>query len=137
MKERYLVKMPTHITLSMVRVPDKKISLSLNWYRNAHHQQSNRVKKRYCQLAGRQIKKLPEMDVVELEFIYYSQKGKPTDIDNWCSVSNKFFQDCLVYHGKIKEDNYKFIKKIMYTYGGPSETGKGYINIFIEGMNGQ
>lgn len=132
MEKIFIVTAPTHIILPRVRVKDKKISLSLNWYRNAHHHVANQTKKIFCELISSQINSLPVMDKIALGFIYFSPNKQMSDLDNWCSVSNKFFQDCLVNAGKIKDDDYKTIRPIIYDYGGVSKTKKGFIEIRLK-----
>lgn len=132
MTKIFIVIAPTHIVLPRVKVDDKKISLSLSWYRNAHYQTSNQAKKKFCEIISDQIIALPKMNKVMLGFLYFSPDRRMSDLDNWCSVSNKFFQDCLVNAGKVKDDNYKTIKPIVYDYGGVSRTKKGFIKIHIK-----
>ena len=41
-----------------------------------------------------------------------------TDVMNWVSVVDKFFQDVLVKANKLPDDNYKYVPEIISKFGG-------------------
>ena len=91
-------------------VTKKKVVLvNMNWYRNAHHFQSNKVKKFYKELIAPQV-----ASVVWLSWkykvhydIYIKRRG--TDGGNIRSVIEKFALDGLIDCGVLKDDNFEII----------------------------
>ena len=55
---------------------------------------------------------------VKITYVVYGKQISPFDVDNLTSVQRKFFQDALVEHGVIIEDNYKYIESIEDKFGG-------------------
>jgi len=109
----------THILTSPLSVPTPKATfpLNLNHYRNAHYRVLNHAKINYKLIMREQIFKLPVFEKIKLEFVLYPNSRAKCDLDNVCSVHNKFFSDALVEMGKIKDDNYLFITEISYKFG--------------------
>lgn len=108
--------------ISPLRVPknnreDKWFTLGLNQYRNEHYQTLNNAKKKYKELVYPQIQKLPVYNKIQLTYILYPKTKHLTDLDNICSVHAKMFQDALVECGKLEEDNYLFIPRVVYEFG--------------------
>jgi len=128
----YELLAPTRVFLPRKTKPDKPISLSLNWYRNAHYQVSNQAKKIYKTLMTNQILPLPQLGKVSITMTYFSKTKQLSDVDNWCSVNNKFFQDALVELGKLEDDNYRYVPKITYLYGGLDSNKEGFVKIKIK-----
>jgi len=128
----YKLQAPIYITIPMTRVKDKNIPLSLSWYRNCHYMVSNKVKRIYEKLMNPQIIALPMFDRISISMVYYSRTKQRSDLDNWCSLNNKFFQDCLSKAGKIEDDNYAYVPSISYSYGGQDLDKKGKILITIK-----
>lgn len=110
------VKMPLSIKLWK-----KNYSISLNTYRNLHFHISNNLKKAYKNIVKDQLSLYPEIKLdtpITLTFIFYNWTKHLSDLENHCSIHNKFFQDALVELWYIEDDNYNFINKINYVYGG-------------------
>ena len=58
------------------------------------------------------------MNIVKTTYyIYYPNKRK-FDLDNVGSVTAKFFQDALVEFDKLPDDNYDYVKEVMFKFGG-------------------
>jgi len=129
---KYSLIAPTRIVLPRKTKADKVIPINLNWYRNAHYQVSNQAKKIYKQSMTNQIMPLPMFGSISISMTYFSKTKQKSDIDNWCSVNNKFFQDALVELGKLEEDNYLYVPKVSYSYGGLDPRKQGYIEITIK-----
>lgn len=97
----------------------KNISLSLNWYRNAHYMQSNNMKKKFKSIIAPQFSNInPVNGQISIKFIYYAARNNSPDLDNFTSVVKKFFQDALVELGIIPEDNVNYIISTSEFYGG-------------------
>ncbi len=91
--------------------------MNLNVYRNAHHQILNEAKVEYKNAMRSQILRLPQLQRIKVKFVVYPKTRIQLDIGNVCSVTEKFFLDALVDLGKIPDDNYKFVRPIIYDYG--------------------
>lgn len=95
------------------------VGISLNWYRNAHYQVSNRIKVEFKRLIKDQFDGLDEIQSeIRIKFVYYAAKNNSPDLDNFTSVVKKFFQDACVELGLIKDDNVNFITSTSEYYGG-------------------
>ena len=86
----------------------KKILVSLNWYRNSHYQELNKVKKYYNHLIAYALKPCKHtFDKYTINYTYF-YKNISSDALNVISVIDKFLQDALQDAGVIKNDNVKF-----------------------------
>lgn len=113
------LKMPLSIELWVKK--KRKYSISMNTYRNLHYQVSNNLKIEYKNIVKDQLSLLWELKLdtpIILTFIFYNWTKHLSDLENHCSIHNKFFQDALVELWYIEDDNYNFINKITYVYGG-------------------
>ena len=91
-----------------------------SWYRNAHYQQSNNLKKHYTEvLAEPQLKNhSPMSGVVFSLFVLYRPNRRRMDLDNYTSVHKKFFHDALVTYEIIKDDDITLLPFQVSVYGG-------------------
>lgn len=113
------LKMPLSIELWVKK--KRKYSISMNTYRNLHYQVSNNLKIEYKNIVKDQLSLLWELKLdtpITLTFIFYNWTKHLSDLENHCSIHNKFFQDALVELWYIDDDNYNLINKITYVYGG-------------------
>ncbi len=95
----------------------KNFSLNLNVYRNAHHFTLNTSKIRYAKTIESQIDKLPVFTKIELAYVLYPKTKRLCDISNALCIHDKFFCDALVKAGKLEDDNYIFLAKVIYRFG--------------------
>jgi len=84
----------------------KTVPVSVTWYRNAHFQELNKVKKMYAEeLAERQLKNYsPMVTPVFVLFILFVRDKSRLDLDNYTGTHKKFFMDSLVTHKIIVDD---------------------------------
>ena len=116
MKKFYKVTSP--LWLPQTKTTGKKFYLNLNVYRNAHHMTLNNMKRAYTERMLPLLKDLPVFEnPIILKFVLYPSNKRLCDVDNICSIHAKFFQDALVKAGKIKDDNYLFIKETRHAIG--------------------
>lgn len=54
---------------------------------------------------------------VQITYTLYPKTKRLTDVSNVCSVVDKFFCDALVKMGKLEDDNYLFLPKVIYQFG--------------------
>ena len=97
----------------------KRYAMSLSNYRNAHHRVNAGAKKHYAKLMAAEVKLLPKYNGsrIELTFTTHPPSLRRYDLDNWGSVTAKFFQDCLVEHGKILDDDTQHIVRVTFVPG--------------------
>ena len=81
-------------------VGSKKISLNLNWYRNAHYQELNKTKQTYspCNVVLFKAKK------INIEYTFVWNSNRRTDFMNWITIADKYFLDWLVKWNCLKDD---------------------------------
>lgn len=76
------------------------------------------MKRAYTERMLPLLKDLPVFEnPIILKFVLYPSNKRLCDVDNICSIHAKFFQDALVKAGKIKDDNYLFIKETRHAIG--------------------
>lgn len=108
------------ILIAPLRVPQTKTKLftiGMNQYRNAHYQVLNKVKIEYKNIMKEQILKLPEFSKVSIDYTLYPRTKHLCDISNILSIHDKFFCDALVELGKLPEDNYLFVPRVVFNIG--------------------
>ena len=98
----------------------KKFILNMNNYRNRHHNDLSKAKKRYSQELSKQIFKLDPIKngPYIFKFDYYHGNRRLFDVANPVSIIDKFATDALVNAGVIDDDNINFISKVEYQYCG-------------------
>lgn len=96
----------------------KEMILNLNQYRNAHFFKLNNSKTSYKAIMKEQIEQLPKFETVKITYTVFFGSLRKTDISNVCCVIDKYFCDALVELGKLPDDNYIYIKEVIYRYGG-------------------
>jgi len=78
---------------------------------------------------------MPEFGKIELEYRLYLKSRRKIDVNNVLTVVDKYFQDCIVDAGIIKDDNYKYIQRTEFLYGGhmPLEDDS-FVMVTIKGV---
>lgn len=118
-KTNGVIKSPWALMIPRKTKSPKRYAMSLNNYRNAHHRVNNGAKVYYGKLMEPQVKKLPKFtQPVELEFRMFPPSNRRYDLDNWGSVTAKYFQDTLVNCGKVEDDDSSRITKVTFVPGG-------------------
>ena len=93
--------------------------LSVNWYRNAHYQVSNKAKVKFKKAIQGQLNSFDKFTPpLKIKYTYYAKSNNGPDLDNFTGVVKKFFQDALVESGLIQDDNVKYIIANSESYGG-------------------
>jgi hypothetical protein len=111
----WTISLPLQVAVSK----NKNFSLNLNQYRNAHFHTLNRAKEEFTELAVDLIKKvgIPKLAQVSLEYIVYPGTRQLCDVNNICSVVDKFFSDSLVHAGVLSDDNYTILADSRFRFG--------------------
>ncbi len=127
-EETHIIRVPTVVGLSK----SKNWILNLNNYRNAHYQTLNKAKVNFKYLVTKEISSLPAFtEISSIEYILYRDSKRHCDVANVCSIVDKFFCDALVEAKKLPDDNYEFLKRISYQWGGIADTA--FVEIHIKG----
>ena len=90
------------------QIKNKTFLVGLNWFRNSHYQELNKVKKYYNQLIVYSLNPCKHtFDKYTINYTYF-YKNSRSDALNVISVIDKFLQDALQDAGVIENDNVKF-----------------------------
>ena len=106
----------------------KKFFLGMNFYRNAHFQVSNQVKKmlsEYCLQYN-----FGKHEKIRVHYGVYFENMRKRDIMNAVAVVDKFVMDHLVTVGAIPEDDFKHVSSYRIDYIGKADINK--VEIIIE-----
>jgi len=96
----------------------KKFILNLNNYRNTNGHELGYIKTAYKELIWHSIPNIKHTDSVELVYTYYRKDKVKIDVANPCSIIDKFACDVLVDKGVIADDNWEYVKRSVYQWGG-------------------
>lgn len=108
----YRFELPIYLTFKYKTKKDKKVPVNLNWFRHAHHRDYDKAKVMYSDYMKEQIESfdpLPTGSKVKVKYYYYAAMNNGPDLDNFVGAAKKFFQDALIDHGFIENDNVNFI----------------------------
>lgn len=111
MSKILFLEIPLYIEIPRKTKKNKKISLTLNWYRNAHYIVSNVAKKIFKDKIKKDII-WKSLKPIKVHYKIYWKRI--SDLDNWSWVATKFLQDALVEEWFIESDDFSWITKNMY-----------------------
>ena len=121
------------------KVKKKRVSLTQNWYRNAHFGQKVAVKEEMNKIFFLKIHKENSLEIhnyrAVFNFYYPLTKKKPRrlkgpDANNLQAVIEKFLIDWLQDEGILVNDSPRFeIQTIRNIY--PTDKNEGYCDVFI------
>lgn len=103
--------------LRVIQSKKKMFTLNMNVYRNAHFHVLNKAKVEYKKAIQEQVNKLPVMTGMQLSLTLYPKTKRLCDISNILTIHDKFFCDAVVESGKLPDDNYHYLKEIVYRMG--------------------
>lgn len=83
-----------------MQIGRKRISLNLNWYRNAHYMLLNKTKQAYCPTRFGRFK----ASRVHIDYTLVLDTNRRTDFMNWITIADKYFLDWLVSSEMIPDD---------------------------------
>lgn len=86
-----------------IHIGSKKISLNLNWYRNAHYMILAKAKETFYPIKWESFK----AKKISVKYTLVLSDNKRTDVMNWITIVDKFFMDWLVNNGYMKDDSSK------------------------------
>ncbi len=112
------IKLPTYITIPRKTKKDKKLAINMNIYRNLHFIVENQSKKIFKEIVRHKLENV-KLDIpLDINYKIFVGTKRECDIDNIGSILSKYFHDALTELGCIPDDNYNFIKKVSYEFGG-------------------
>ena len=115
----WVFELPLTVVLPRKTKNDKKVSININWYRNAYYGESNEVKRLYKELIAEQFEGLRKPEgKIHVHYEYYAARDNSPDLDNFTGCAKKFFQDAMVELGFIEDDNVHFIPSTSEKYCG-------------------
>lgn len=104
-------------------------SLNLNIYRNLYHQQLNYQKKALLEIVKPELRKIPRLGVIDLEYTIFTKTKRLIDTMNVGSIADKYFSDALVNCKVLKDDNTTYIRNISFRFGGLSDIAEILVKI--------
>jgi Holliday junction resolvase RusA-like endonuclease len=115
----YKFTLPLSVILKRKTKKDAKVSVNLNAFRSMHHRTYTEAKKEYCNVMSDQLNSVdPAMGKMHLHYDFYAAMNNGPDLDNFVGAAKKFFQDAMVFHGFIEDDNVNFIGSNSERYCG-------------------
>ena len=114
----FKVTLPIYIWLPRKTKKDKKIAINLNTYRNLHFIVENQSKRLFKELIHSDLIGVKFTKPITIHYEIFVASARLSDIDNVGSIVSKYFQDAIVECGLIEDDNYLWIKKIEFEFGG-------------------
>lgn len=127
----YKFTSPLSITLPRKTKKDVNKGLNLNTYRNINFILNNQMKVIYKELFKEQLSGIKIPTPCKITYTYFANSARKSDISNMCVVIDKFFCDCLTEFDCIPDDNYDYVKEVVYLFGGVDK-GRGRVEIVIE-----
>ena len=92
-----------------MRIP-KKVSMNLNWYRNAHYRDLTKAKKMFSRQMIEQLHGIQIETPVEITYQVFKPRNMTMDKMNVVSVTSKFLLDALTEYGVWIDDNDNHVK---------------------------
>lgn len=112
-----MIVLPIYWVKTYKTKPDKTVLVGLNWYRNAHYYDQNKLKRDFHALIKSQIPTDTILSTYKLSLkLYY--KNSVCDGANICAMMEKIVLDALQEYGITKQDNVKFHLGTTWTVEG-------------------
>lgn len=112
------VSMPLYVMLPRKTMPDKKVIINLNNYRNWQHHLNNTVKKAYAEIAQPKLEGLKFFLPISLTFTLWKATTRKIDRSNVLSIHEKYLCDAMQEYGCIVDDCDEYIYSTKYLTGG-------------------
>ena len=111
--------LPIYYTIHKKKKANKTILVGMNWYRNAHYQESNEVKKHYHNLIKLKTHNQKPKEIISKYQVSYRlfYKNPATDMMNVVACIDKFMNDGLIKAGVVIDDNVGVYRKVTAEVG--------------------
>ena len=111
--------LPLMVILPRKRSPDRKFSVNMNTFTGIKPHTYDEAKKMYREVMREQLEGFDMIfGKIHISYDYYARMDNSPDLDNFVSAAKKFFQDAMVGHGFIQDDNVHFIVSSSERYCG-------------------
>ena len=115
----YMFTLPLTVILPRKTKPNRNVSINLNWFRHAHHRDYDNAKVVYAEVMKEQLTSIDgPKGKIHIHYDYYAARNNSPDLDNFVGAAKKFFQDSMVKHKFIEEDNVNVIVSSSEKYCG-------------------
>lgn len=113
MEKKDIISLP----LEIFYTSNKKMRLNLNQYRNAHYFTLSSVKNDFNRQVDTLLKNIkPITSRVILNYTLFP--SRKSDVNNVCSIVDKFFEDLLVIKKILPDDNCEIVVGSIFSFGG-------------------
>ena len=105
----------------VVQIGGKKsrFSVDVNHFVLRNRWDYGKAKKKYCEHMREQLEGFDMIEgQIHIHYEYFNGKDNSPDLDNFVGGAKKFFQDAMVHHGLIEDDNINFITSSSEEYRG-------------------
>ena len=95
----------------------------------------NTAKIEFKKILGDAIATLPRLILpIHITYTYYAKTRTLGDVSNHCTYVDKFFSDALTEAWYIPDDNFQYIRSVMYRYGWVDKEWWPYIMAEIKSL---
>lgn len=130
----YKTSLPLYITTGKVK--KKHHYLNINKVFNMHFQLRNTIKKLFTEIVGAFILSCPIFhNPIQITYVIYKPTKRRYDVMNVVAIIDKFFQDTLVEHGKITDDSYLIVPRVVGVHGGIDKNNPR-VDVIIDEIKG-
>lgn len=130
-----MIKLPQFVMLPRKTKADKRVNLWQNTMHNVDRFTYNAAKIEFKRLLEDSIATLPRVMLpIHITYIYFAGTKRLGDISNHCVFVDKFFSDALTESGYIPDDNYQYIRSVMYKFGWVDKEWWPYIIAEIKSL---
>ena len=106
---------PSHLTLGKKK--KRLFALNLNIYRNSHFQVLNAAKIQFKEIVRPIVETIPQLNRCVIYYEVFPDTKRKFDVNNVCSVVDKFLCDALTEFGILPDDNYQHLPTIISSFG--------------------
>lgn len=118
----YLLTLPLSVVYNVTKAgKEHKFPINLNSYREKGtcYYVVNKAKQVYQAQLTPQLASLPKFtNPIRVTYEVYKKDRRDYDINNVCSIADKFLMDALVEAGKLEDDNYRLYLGMVTRHGG-------------------
>lgn len=96
-----------------------RFGVDVNTFKSRDRWAYNKAKKAYCEHMREQLEGFDMIEgQIHVHYEYWKAMDNAPDLDNFVGGAKKFFQDAMVKHGLIEDDNINFITSNSEEYRG-------------------